>query len=130
MLSMERATTAGFCVDEALAGAGAGSAVRAAGGAGMFAFGVDCAAAGFGADRGIAPALGAGGMTVTGFAWTGGATGAFGGAAGAALAAGAAACFGPGAGAAGFTFAAGGGPNVMRGRNGSAETLGSDTGRS
>src|SRR5947207_15717860 len=88
------------------------------------------AATGFGADTGVAVGFGASGMAVTGLVWIGGAAGLDGGAVAAGLGAGTAAGFcGPapdfeaGAAAAGFVLA-GGGPKVIRGRNGSVELRG------
>jgi hypothetical protein len=116
------------------AAAGIDSAVRAAGAAGTVTFGLEGGAAGFGA--GGAEGFGAGGITVTGLACTGaGAAVALGGGAGAegfgartgAGFGGAATGFGAGGAATGFALAAGGGPNVMRERSGSAEIRGKET---
>jgi len=98
--------------------------------------GVAAAGTGFGADPGVAVGFGASGMAVTGLVWIGGAAGRDGGAVAAGLGAGTAAGFcGPapdfeaGAAAAGFVLAGGGGPKVIRGRNGSEEIRGRETGR-
>ena len=129
------------------AGFGEGEALGATGAVGAPAFGLTGATTGFGAATGAAAGFGGGGAAATGFVWMGvtagldggaGVTGltawtaGFGGEAGAGVdlaGGGVNAGFATGATAAGFALDAGGGPNVMRGRNGSAATRGNETGR-